>query len=162
MARNTITGKILQISPVQTITGKTGKQFQKQELVLDCTKYDPYTGERGFENTPAIEFTQDRCAMLNGFQPGQIVTVAFDLFGSRSTDGTRWFTSVRGYAVELRAPRQTPDTAQPSAAAPQPRQSAPQAPQTPSYAQPAQPQYSAQGYAPQYAPQSPNFNEGPF
>lgn len=103
---NQITGKILYIYPPQQITTKDGsKTIVKRGVVLDCTRYDPYTGERGFENTPLMEFFGDKCAELDNFQIGQVVTVLFDLQGSKyaGDDGrSKIFTSVRPYKIELK------------------------------------------------------------
>lgn len=106
-----MTGRILQIFPTQSITSKTtGKIFTKREIVLDCTRYDAITGERGYENTPVFEFTGERCSMLDTFQIGQIVTISFDVQGSKSTQGDRYFNSVRGFKIEL---KQIPQSANP-------------------------------------------------
>ena len=126
---NTITGRILAISPVQTIPSKDGsKQYTKRELILDATRFDPYTGERGYENTPSFEFFGDKCAELDQYKAGQIVTISFDLQGNPYTnrDGQKKIiTSVRPFKIELK----------------QVAQQVPQQPQTqnmqPSYCQPA-------------------------
>lgn len=103
---NQITGKILYIYPPQQITTKDGsKTIVKRGVVLDCTRYDPYTGERGFENTPLMEFFGDKCSEIDSFQIGQVVTVLFDLQGSKyaGDDGrSKIFTSVRPYKIELK------------------------------------------------------------
>ena len=102
---NQITGKILCIYPTETITGKSGKSIDKRSIVIDCTRFDPYTGERGFENTPQLEFVGDRCRELDIYQPGQIVTITFDVNGSRYTtaDGREQiFTRVQPYRIEAK------------------------------------------------------------
>lgn len=89
----------------------------KKGIVIDCTRFDPYTGERGFENTPMLEFIGDRCAELDKYQVGQIVTISFDVQGTRyrNRDGVEQiFTRVQPYRIE---PRQT---GQPSAPVQQP------------------------------------------
>lgn len=44
---NTLTGKILHIYPTQQIPSKDGsKTILKREIVIDCTRFDPYTGEK--------------------------------------------------------------------------------------------------------------------
>ena len=44
---NQITGKILYIYPTQQLASKDGsKTFYKRGIVLDLTRFDPYTGER--------------------------------------------------------------------------------------------------------------------
>ena len=118
---NQITGKILSIGPAQNIPSRDGgKMYVKRELVVDATRFDPYTGERGYENTPSFEFFGDRCNDLNGFQVGQIVTISFDVQGSPYTtkDGQRKIiTSVRPYRIELRQqPQPAPPAQQPQPA----------------------------------------------
>lgn len=111
---NTLTGKIIYIYPSQQIPSKDGsKTIVKRGIVIDCTRFDPYTGERGFENTPMLEFIGDRCAELDKFQVGQIVTISFDVQGTRyrNKDGVEQiFTRVQPYRIE---PRQTQQPAVP-------------------------------------------------
>ena len=123
---NQITGKILQIGPVLTIaTQKEGGQpFQKRELILDATRYDPITGNK-FENFPLFEFVSRNVNILDNFAVGQIVTVSFVLSGRRvDKDGeTRFFTNVTGYKVEpYQRQQQVPQGVQGVAPSPQPTQ----------------------------------------
>lgn len=101
---NQLTGRIKVIHPISQIPSKDGtKTYSRRELTLDCTRFDPYTGERDkFENTPTVEFSGDRCALLDSFRVGQVVTVSFDLQGRSYQSGgeTKYFTSVRGYKIE--------------------------------------------------------------
>lgn len=85
---NTITGKISYIGPIQEIPSKNGgNPFVKREVVIDSTRFDPYTGERDkFENFPMFEFSGDRCAELNNFQINDIVTVSFEIQGRKWID----------------------------------------------------------------------------
>ena len=143
---NQITGKILRIYPTETITRKSGKSIDKRSIVIDCTRFDPYTGERGFENTPQLEFVGDRCRELDSYQPGQIVTITFDVNGSRYTtaDGREQiFTRVQPYRIEA---KQVQHHAPQQAQQPQPQ-----------YQQPAQqvqqPQYQ-QGYHQDFPPRT--------
>lgn len=102
---NQITGKIVVIRSTESIPSKDGsKTYNKREIVLDATKFDPYTGERGYENYPSFEFGGDKCAELDHFSAGEIVTISFDLQGTKyEKDGqTRFFTRIRGYKVERR------------------------------------------------------------
>jgi len=107
---NTLTGKVLYIYPTQQITSKDGsKTIMKRSIVIDCTRFDPYTGERGIENTPLLEFTGDRCAELDKFQVGQVVTISFDVQGTRYKDKQgveQIFTRVRPYRIEPRQAQQ--------------------------------------------------------
>jgi hypothetical protein len=114
---NQITGKIVVIGNTESIPSKDGsKTYNKREIVLDATKFDPYTGERGYENYPSFEFGGDKCAELDHFSAGEIVTISFDLQGTKyEKDGqTRFFTRIRGYKVERRhvqnASTQTPQS----------------------------------------------------
>ena len=81
---NTMTGKIHVIMPTETIVSikDKNKSFQKRTIVLDCTRFDQYTGERGFENYPSFDFSGDKCQELDNYQVGQIVTNIFDLQGN--------------------------------------------------------------------------------
>ena len=102
---NQIIGRVFYIGDTNSIKSKDGsKTYYKRELVLDATRYDGLTGQRGYDNFPSFEFSGDNCQMLSQFKPGDIVTVSFDLQGTKyEKDGqTRFFTSVRGYKVELK------------------------------------------------------------
>lgn len=108
-----MTGKIHVIMPTETIVSKkdSTKSFLKRTIVLDCTRFDPYTGERGFDNFPSFEFSGDKCAELDNYKVGQIVTLSFDLQGNKYTDSNgkdRWFTSIRGYKIETKGQTQQP------------------------------------------------------
>lgn len=115
---NQLTGKILYIYPAQQIPSKDGsKTIIKRGIVIDCTRFDLYTGARSFENTPMLEFIGDRCAELDKYQVGQIVTISFDVQGTRyrNKDGVEQiFTRVQPYRIELK------QTQQPSAPVQQP------------------------------------------
>lgn len=147
---NTITGRVLSVGQPLQVAGKDpSRPFIKRELVLDCTRYDPYTGERSkFENTPLLEFGGDICKDLDGIRPGDVVTVSFDITGTRYQDKTtrqeKIFTRVRPYKVEKHSAQQAVQ-AQPQQAA-QPQQYAqPQSPVTsssPAY-DPFMPPYDA-------------------
>ena len=102
---NQITGRIEKICDIQEIPSKSGgKSFFKREIIIDATRFDPYTGERNFDNYPCIEFTGDKCNELDRFKVGQVVTVSFDLQGRKWVkDGEeKYITSVRGYKIEER------------------------------------------------------------
>lgn len=120
---NTLTGKILYIYPTQQIPSKDGnKTILKRGIVIDCTRFDPYTGEKSsFENTPMLEFIGDRCTDLDKYQAGQVVTILFNVQGTRylNKDGVEQiFTRVQPYRIELRqASQQSVPVQQP---APQP------------------------------------------
>lgn len=115
---NKITGKIIYIYPTQQIPSKDGgRTIVKRGIVIDCTRFDSITGERGFENTPLLEFIGERCAELDKYQVDQVVTISFDVQGTRyrnKDNVEQIFTRVQPYHIE---PRQT---RQPSAPVQQP------------------------------------------
>lgn len=109
-----IKGRIESISPIQQIPTKSGKVMEKRELVLDATRYDPLTGERGFDNFPLLEFSGERCKELDNFQLGEAVTVSYNLEGMRYTDKgglVKYFTKAIAYkieAIKIAKRKQTP------------------------------------------------------
>lgn len=128
---NQITGRIERIGEIVTIPSKDGsKTYQKREVVLDATRFDPYTGERGFENYPSFEFSGDKCVELNSYSVGQVVTISFELQGVKYTDKdntTKYFTRVRAYRIEARQQAPQPQGSVPAQPAPQiPQQAQPQ------------------------------------
>lgn len=134
---NQITGRLAEIGQTVQIPSKTGgSPFLKREFLLDATTYDQWTGERSqYENIVPLEVSGDKCAELDNFNVGDIITVSFALQGREWTnqDGqTKRMVSIRCYKIERRnQPGQVASTQQ---AAPQP-QPAPQyqASPTPSF-----------------------------
>ena len=106
---NEITGVVLALSEVQTVASKTaGKDpIRKRELLIDCTRYDPYTGKRSeYENTPSLEFGGKSLEKLEALHvaKGDIVTIRFDIQGTAYKDQQgkqRVFTAVRPYDILL-------------------------------------------------------------
>lgn len=110
---NSISGRVIAVSAVQTVaSADASKQPLKKRMVyLDCTRYDPYTGERSqYENKPLMEFTGDRVLekvnpKLDGIKAGDVVTVFFDVQGMDYTDKAtgkkRNFTGIRAYDVQV-------------------------------------------------------------
>lgn len=140
---NTITGRVYSVGQTQALQTKNGQPFYKRDLIIDATRYDSYTGEKGFENFPMFEFSGDKCKELDGLQVGAVVTVSFDLQGSffDAQDGTKKnFTRVRGYKIEVKG---VPASAQPQYVQQmqQPQQCCQQQPQSMQGQQQAQPQY---------------------
>lgn len=128
---NTITGKIIAISQIEEVASSTpGREpFKKRSVFLDCTRYDPYTGERGYENTPLLEFGGKAMDKLNelvdkGLKKDDIVVVSFDIQGNKYTkdNKTQVFTRVRPFDIELFKPKDQ-QPAQAPAQAPEPASS---------------------------------------
>lgn len=84
----------------------------KREFLLDATTHDPYTGERSqYENILPLEVSGDKCAELDQFRVGDVITVSFALQGREWTnqDGqVKRMVSVRCYKLEARRPAHQP------------------------------------------------------
>lgn len=92
MAQVTITGTIKVVGKTQQVSDK----FSKRELVVT----EP-SGQRP-QHIP-VEFTQDRTNLLDGFNPGDEVTVTCYVNGREWTgrDGvTKYFLSLSGNRIE--------------------------------------------------------------
>lgn len=102
---NSISGKIISLSPVQSIQGKSGT-IVKREVVIKALRFDPETGEPHLSdnNTPLIEAVGDNAVKIfDSYQVGDCVNIKFTLDGTSYTDEqshtTKYFTRVRAYAV---------------------------------------------------------------
>lgn len=107
-----VIGKVHSVGQTQQIASKNGGQpFLKREIILDATRYDGLTGERGYDNFPMFEFSGDKCAELDAFKRGDVVEVSFELQGSFYKDKDnveRNFTRVRAYKIEPYAVKSKP------------------------------------------------------
>mgnify|MGYP000044555563 FL=1 len=116
---NQITGRLVYIGQPQEIPSKSGgNPFVKREFILDATTHDPYTGERSqYENILPLEVSGDKCAELDQFRTGDVITVSFALQGREWTnqDGqVKRMVSIRCYKLEARRPvQQVAQAAQP-------------------------------------------------
>lgn len=117
---NQITGRLLSIGQTVQIPTKSGATFKKREFLLDATTYDPYTRERSpYDNILPLELSEDKCAELDRFHVGDIVTVSFALQGRQwqTQDGeVKRMIGIRCYKLEQR------NAQQPAPAAQQPMQ----------------------------------------
>jgi single-strand DNA-binding protein len=92
MAQVTINGTIKNVGKVQDVSEK----FRKRELIITeaNTQYPQHI---------PVEFTQDKCGLLDGFNPGEEVTVTCYVNGREWTgkDGVaKYFLSLKGDRVE--------------------------------------------------------------
>jgi len=115
---NQITGRLVAIEQTAQILSKNGgNPFLKREFLLDATPYDTWTGERSqYENIVPLEVSGDKCAELDNFKLGDVITVSFTLQGREWTnqDGqTKRMVSIRCYKLEARKSVQQQQTAQP-------------------------------------------------
>lgn len=110
MAVNTKSGVVLAVGQPLQIASKSGKTFTKRSLYLDCTTFDPYTGQRSqYENKLLFEFMENKISLLDNIKVGQVVTVSFDLQGTEITDQTgqtKHFIHVRPFGIEVRQVQQ--------------------------------------------------------
>jgi hypothetical protein len=86
-----ITGRIKVINPEQQVSAS----FRKRELVV--------TTDEQYPQHIMIEFTQDKCDLLNSYKPGEEVRVSINIRGREwvSPQGeTRYFNSIQGWRVE--------------------------------------------------------------
>ena len=86
-----ISGKVYQISEVQTGTSKTGKEWKRQNLVIDTgDEYNPHL---------SISFLGEKTDLLHSLPIGHDVTVHINL-SSKEWQG-KWFTNVNGWKIDL-------------------------------------------------------------
>ncbi|MBO7330249.1 MAG: DUF3127 domain-containing protein [Alistipes sp.] len=137
MARNQIIGRVIAVSPITEVPSKEqGKPaIKKRELYMDCTTYDPYTGERSqYENKPLLEFGGDKLVDKLGalnLEAGDVVSVSFFIQGTpykdQQTGKTKVFTAIRTTDIEV--VRKRGEVAAPQQPAPKPEPQPAPAPQ---------------------------------
>ena len=97
---NTIIGRIHSIGQTQNVSKKENA-FYKRELVLNASRFDPYTGEER-KNIITLTFAQKNCEKLDSFKAGDLVEVSFVLQGREyqpQTGGVKYITDVVGYNI---------------------------------------------------------------
>ena len=88
-----IQGRIKQIFPSQVI-GQNG--FEKRDLVI--------VTEENYPQTIIIQFTQQRCDLLDSLQVGQNVKVYINIRGREWTNPqgeTKYFNTIEGWKIEV-------------------------------------------------------------
>ena len=88
-----IQGRIKQIFPSQMI-GQNG--FEKRDLVI--------VTEENYPQTIIIQFTQQRCDLLESLQVGQNVKVYINIKGREWTNPqgeTKYFNTIEGWKIEV-------------------------------------------------------------
>ncbi|PRZ24992.1 DUF3127 domain-containing protein [Flavobacterium granuli] len=104
-----VTGKIKVVNPEQQVSAS----FKKRELVV--------TTEEQYPQHIMIEFTQDKCDLLNNYTIGEPVKVSINLRGREWVNPqgeTRYFNSIQGWRIEkLVAEAQAPSAPMPAAQA---------------------------------------------
>ena len=98
-----VTGKIKMIGEAKNVGSGS---FLKRELVV--------TTDEQYPQHIMVEFVQDKCDLLNGYQMGEAVKVSINLRGREWVDPqgvTKYFNSIQGWRVERQqaaAPTQAP------------------------------------------------------
>ena len=156
-----VLGRIKMVGPAQDVS----PTFRKRELVV--------TTEEQYPQHILIEFTQDKCDLLNAFQIGEQVRVGINLRGREWVNPqgeTRYFNSIQGWRIDrpqmqqpaYNQPQQGYGTPQGSGYA-QPQQGFNQQPQQgQGYGQPNPFENQGGGYANNNNsgfPPAPNFNQ---
>ncbi len=86
-----VTGKIRVVNPEQQVSAS----FKKRELVV--------TTDEQYPQHILIEFTQDKCDLLNNYAIGDPVKVSINLRGREWVNPqgeTRFFNSIQGWRIE--------------------------------------------------------------
>lgn len=117
---NTITGKIHRLYPTEKKEIKD-KVYHERLVIIDNTRFDPYTGEAGFPSYPSFSVNgEEKCKELDSFAEGEVVTMSFDIQGvkynDRQTGEEKYFNKVRAYKIE-RVERYNKTTSQPATTA---------------------------------------------
>lgn len=101
-----IKAKIYKIGEVQSIPSQQGGEpFRKRSIVLDASRFDPFTGEKNGDNFVVVEFSGKRVEELDKFAVGDLANVSFVLQGrkyiDKATQEERYFTSIIGIGIEM-------------------------------------------------------------
>lgn len=86
-----VSGKIKVINPEQQVSAS----FRKRELVV--------TTEEQYPQHIMVEFTQDKCDLLNSYKAGEGVKVSINLRGREWVNPqgeTKYFNSIQGWRIE--------------------------------------------------------------
>ena len=92
-----VIGRIFEVQETQQVSDT----FRKRMFVLEYAENPQYTEYISFE------LVQDRCDLLDNFQPGQDVEVSFNLRGRKwiNPEGmTKYFNSLQAWRIEAAAP----------------------------------------------------------
>ena len=90
MDNHTVKGKVHEIAQIQKGKSQTGKEWKRQNLVIDTgDDYNPHL---------SISFLGAKTELLEGLQIGQEVIVFINL-SSKEWQG-KWFTNVNGWKID--------------------------------------------------------------
>jgi hypothetical protein len=103
-----VTGKIKVVGAEQQISAS----FKKRELVV--------TTDEQYPQSIMIEFTQDKCDLLNSYNIGETVKVSINLGGREWVNPqgeTKYFNSIKGWRIERMGAAETTTQSPPMPAA---------------------------------------------
>jgi len=103
-----VQGKIKMVGETQTF-GSNG--FRKREVVV--------TTEEQYPQHIMVEFVQDKCDLLNGYNTGQAVKISINLRGREWVNPqgeTKYFNSIQGWRIENLQAAATADAGMPPVA----------------------------------------------
>lgn len=86
-----VSGNVKVVNPEQQVSAS----FKKREIVV--------TTDEQYPQHILIEFTQDKCDLLNGYRTGEPVKVSINLRGREWVNHqgeTRYFNSIQGWRIE--------------------------------------------------------------
>ena len=90
-----IVGIIKVINPEQQVSAS----FKKRELVVETLEQYP--------QSILVEFTQDKCDLLNNLKIGDFVSVNYNIRGREwanpTTGEIKYFNSIEGWSIELKS-----------------------------------------------------------
>ena len=84
-------GKVVMIFPKNQISDK----FAKREIVIET--------EDDYPQQIIVQFTQDKCELLDGFMEGENVKIGINLRGRKWTSPQgedKWFISINGWYID--------------------------------------------------------------
>ena len=94
-----VTGKLHHVYPTQQIK----ETFSKREFVLEITDESP--SGMVYTNYAAFQLVNNSCAVIDQFQPGEMLKVSFNIRGNRwERDGNvKYITNLNAWRVERAA-----------------------------------------------------------
>lgn len=103
---NKISGKIIVLTPTQTMTSSKGNSYDSREFVIERLVFDRNTGRPTADpyDTPTFKLIGESCKWLDTFKIGDEVTIDYDLSGRKfEKEGqTRYFNDIRVFRIESR------------------------------------------------------------
>lgn len=99
-----LTGNLYKINDTEQVSDK----FRKRSAILEIPgKYPDY---------PTVEFTQDKCDLLDGYSVGQEVKVSINIKGrlyqDKNTGEQKSFNTIQAWRIESAGTAQAPEDTQ--------------------------------------------------